>query len=259
MYVDAHAHVDKYGDDELVGALETVERLRILTLSVSIDVPSFVRTEKIAARSEFVVPSFGIQPWEAPRYTDATADLYEFVERSPMIGEIGLDYRFVTDEGLYPAQREVFEWFLALARDQDKMVSVHCVGAEQDVADLMDRYNIDRGIIHWYSGPLDVLGQLVERGLMFSVGVEVMYSDHIRAIARAIPTDQLLTETDNPGGSQWLSGETGYPSVIVDVIAELADVRGIARDELLDTVRSNMTRLIENDDNLRLWIPQLGL
>ncbi|GMR01900.1 MAG: hypothetical protein BMS9Abin20_0222 [Acidimicrobiia bacterium] len=46
--------------------------------------------------------------------------------------------------------------------------------------------------------------------------------------------------------------------LIVDIVAEIADVRGITRDELLGTVRFNMTRLIEDDDNLRSWMPQLN-
>ncbi|NOY55925.1 MAG: TatD family hydrolase [Actinobacteria bacterium] len=257
MYVDAHSHVDKYGDEELVEVLDTIERQRILTLGVSIDVPSFVRTEKIAARSEFVVPSFGIQPWEAPRYADSIDDLDEFAERSPMIGEIGLDYRFVTDQSLYPAQRQVFERLLRLARDQDKVISVHCAGAEQDTTDLLVRYGVDRGIIHWYSGPLDVLGRLIETGLMFSVGVEVLHSDHVRDVARAIPAEQLLTETDNPGGLRWLTGDTGYPALIGEIVDKLSDVRGVARSELVTTIRTNMTRLIESDDHLRPWLAQL--
>lgn len=258
MYIDAHAHLDKYSDDELVGVLDTIQRQRILTLSVSVDVPSFVRTEKIAARSEMVVPCFGIHPEEAPRYVDSLAELHKLAERSPIFGEIGLDYRFVEDESLHPAQRQVFKWFLDLARDQDKVISVHCVGAEQDAADLLVRYGVDRGIIHWYSGPLDVLGQLIETGLMFSVGVEVLHSSHIRDVARAIPTDQLLTETDNPGGPRWLTGDSGYPALIGDIVDELSDIRGVTRNELLATVRTNMIRLIENDNHLRPWLARLG-
>lgn len=132
-----------------------------------------------------------------------------------MFGEIGLDYRVVTDANLCPAQRRVFEWFLDLARAQDKMISVHRVGAEQETADLLGRYEGVRAIIHWYSEPLDVLDQMIEAGLMFSVGVEILHSDHIRDVAAAIPADKLLAETDNPGGPRWLTGDTGYPSLIV--------------------------------------------
>lgn len=253
MYVDAHSHVDMYTDDELVGVLAGIEEQGILTFGVSVDIGSFVRAEAVATQSGFVVPSFGIHPSEASRYADRIDELEEFVSRSPMLGEIGLDYRFVTDESRYPAQRDIFRWMLDRARDQGKLVSVHCVGAERDAVDLLAASGIERAIIHWYSGPLNVLARMIDMGLMFSVGPAVLHSDHIRQVVRAIPESQLLTETDNPGGLRWLTGETGYPDLICDVVDELARVRGIPHDELASLVRENMVRLIEDDEHLRRW------
>ncbi len=254
MFIDAHAHLDKYDAEEIPGVLDAIERLGILTLSVSVDVPSFLRTEMIAARSNLVVPAFGVQPWEAPRYVDALEDVEGLVERSPLIGEIGLDYRFVPDESQYGAQRTVFARFLTWAREQRKLVNVHCAGAEHDTVDLLREHGIERGIIHWYSGPLDVLAQLITAGFMFTVGVELLHSDHVRTVARAIPTDQLLTETDNPGGPRWVTGETGYPPLIESIVDELARIRGVERGNLLATVHSNVVRLVEHDAHLGLWL-----
>jgi TatD DNase family protein len=89
----------------------------------------------------------------------------------------------------YGPQRPVFATLLDLARDQAKMVNVHCAGAEQDTADMLRSHRIERAIIHWYSGPLDILSQLVAAGYMVTIGVEVMQSSHIREVARAIPSD----------------------------------------------------------------------
>ena len=259
MYIDAHSHLDKYSDDELGGVLEAIERDRILTLSVSVDRSSFERTEAIATRSKLVVPSFGVHPEEATDYVGSLDEIRDLADRSPMLGEVGLDYRTVTDESHYPAQREVFEWFLDRARSQNKMISVHCIGAEQDAADLLARYGPIRALVHWYSGPLKVLKRMIDAGLMFSVGVEVLYSDHIRSVAAAIPTDQLLTETDNPGGRRWVTGDTGYPRLISNVVDALSDTRGVGRNDLLAAIRSNLIQLVEGDDRLAPWMGQLRL
>jgi TatD DNase family protein len=258
LFIDAHAHLDRYEDDEIVGVLQEIERQRILTLSVSLDAKSFLRTEAIAARLGLVVPAFGVHPFEAPRYVEALDDVEEPITRSPLIGEIGLDHRFVTDKSQYGAQRKVFARFLTRAREQKKLVNVHCVGAEQDTSDMLREHGIERAIIHWYSGPLDVLAELITAGFMFTVGVEVLHSDHIRDVARAIPREQLLTETDNPGGPRWLTGEKGYPSLISDIVAELARIRGVNPDDVLATVYANMVRLIERDAHLRPWLSQLS-
>jgi TatD DNase family protein len=244
MFVDAHAHLDKYDDQEIGHVVKTIEQERILTISVSVDEASYTRTERIAQRSELIIPAFGIHPSEAQRFADTLPRLQHYADRSPIIGEIGLDYRLVTDDTLYPAQRRVFAWFLEHAKGQNKPISVHCVGAERDTAAMIVEHGVERVIIHWYSGPLDVLDEMIDAGFSFSIGIEVMHSDHMRTITAAIPDRQLLTETDNPGGPQWLTGSWGYPHFIGDGVNKIAVVRGVHRDDLRAMVHDNMARII---------------
>jgi TatD DNase family protein len=164
-----------------------------------------------------------------------------------MLGEIGLDHRFVEDASQYPAQRLVFEFFLTAAKGQDKIVNLHTSGAERETLRLLARYGIHRAIVHWYSGPLDILREVISQGLYFTVGVGVLHSDHIRAIAREIPAAQLLTETDNPVGEKWLTGIPGMPHLIEDVIQALAELRGTTAEAIAQTVQVNFARLIRND------------
>jgi TatD DNase family protein len=257
VLIDAHAHLDKYGDDEIEGVLAAIERERILTMSVAEDPASFSRAEAIAARSNLVMAGFGIHPSVAHEYADTMDDVCKIANRSPFIGEVGLDYRFVTDEALYTSQRNVFARLLDLARDQDKLVNVHCVGAEQDTVDMLRSHLIERAIIHWYSGPLDLLAQFVAAGYMLTIGVEVLHSSHIRDVARAVPFDQLLTETDNPGGLRWLTGDVGQPQIINEVVSELATVRGVHPENLAATVQSNVVRLVGDDPVLGQWMSGL--
>lgn len=253
MLIDAHAHLDKYDDDEIDEVLAALEARRVLTLSVSVDPISFARTQAIAARSSLVVPAFGIHPEQAPAFVDSLTTAEELASRAPMIGEIGLDHRFVTDAAQHGPQEVVFGALLDLAKVQGKLVNLHCVGAEQRTLDLLVSRGIERAIIHWYSGPLDVLSQMIAAAYTFTVGVEVLHSAHIRQIARMIPTDQLLTETDNPGGLRWLTGEIGRPSHLADVVDALAGLRGTGRQELIATVHDNWAALLEGDPHLAPW------
>jgi TatD DNase family protein len=258
VLIDAHAHLDKYRDDEIEDVLAAIDRERILTLSVAEDPASFSRAEAIADRSNLVIAGFGIHPSVAHEFADSLEEVCDVAGRSPYIGEIGLDYRFVTEEAHYGPQRHVFAALLDLARDQGKVVNVHCAGAEQDTADMLRSHRIERAIIHWYSGPLDILSQLVAAGYMLTIGVEVMHSSHIREVARAIPCEQLLTETDNPGGLRWLTGEAGQPEGITEVVAELAAIRGVQPEALAATVQSNLVRLVGDDPLLGRWLTKLG-
>ncbi len=249
MFVDAHAHLDMYGD-ALASALAEIAREPVLTVSVSMDPPSYRRNVEIGARCPWVWPAFGVHPWNAPAYADRLKDLRDDIRASPILGEIGLDYHWVEDAAQYPAQRRVFEFFLAAAQEQNKIVNLHTKGAEPEVLDRLDHYGLSRAIVHWYSGPLDVFHELAARGVYFTVGVEVLRSEHIRTIAQAVPATQLLTETDNPGGWQWLTGAPGMPLLVRDVVQALAGLRGTTAEAICQTVWTNWQRLIRDDPGL---------
>jgi TatD DNase family protein len=253
MLIDAHTHIDRYDlidPQTSASAIAEIEQERIFTISNSIDLPSYKRNLEIGRACGWVLPTFGIHPWNAPEYVDRLDDLVVSTEQSPMIGEIGLDYALVKDTSTFPAQRKVFKFFLEAARRQDKIVSLHMPGAENDSLRFLQKYGITRGIVHWYSGPLDILQKLADRGMYFSVGVEVLYSEHIREVARAVPVARLLTETDNPGGPHSVTGTHGRPALVKDIIQGIARARNISFDAVVDTVQANMLELMRGDSHL---------
>jgi len=246
MLIDAHSHVDMYGD-ALESALEQISQHRILTISCSMGLPSYEKNLRVAEECEWVVPAFGVHPWEAPKYVDRLDDLPDVVKQAAMLGEIGLDHHYVEDASQYPAQRTVFEFFLAAAREQDKLVNLHVKGAEVEALDLLNRYDIARAIVHWYSGPLDAFLKFVDRGVFFSMGVGVLDSEHVRMIAQRVPSELLLTETDNPGGIKSVRGAPGMPLLIREVFDTLAEVRKTTVEAIERTVQANLERCFRGD------------
>lgn len=246
MLIDAHCHLDRY-EENLPYALEQIKQHGIFTISNSMDLPSYKQNVKIAATSDLILPVFGIHPWNASEYVGCLNDLDWAVSESPMIGEIGLDYHFVKETSRYDDQREVFEYFLRAASRQRKIVIVHTKGAESETFQLLKKYNTERVIIHWYSGPWHILKAMVEHGFYFTIGVEVLFSQHIQDIAGYLPAEQMLTETDNPGGSALLAGNIGTPLLIKDVIGKLAEIRGTSDRIIMATVQDNLIRVGDND------------
>ena len=242
--VDAHTHLDKYGD-ALPRALGQIRERSILTLAVSMDPLSYRETRRIAQSEPLILPSFGIHPWEAPRFAGELKSLDPFLEEAPMLGEIGLDHFFVKDKAEYPAQEAVFKYFLGAAERRQRVINVHTTGAEAEVLECLEGRDLPAVIIHWYSGPLELLSPLLDLGAFFTVGVEVLRSDHIREVAGLIPLERLLTETDNPGGWQWMEGEPGFPDLLDSVETCLAEVHGVERNVLSAQVERNMAALLE--------------
>jgi TatD DNase family protein len=198
--------LDKYGD-LLEAALREIEDNRIFTVATAMDVPSYVELQKIGERSDLVLPTFGIHPRRAGEYAGQLRDIGRYIEMSPAIGEIGLDFHWVKDTSTYPAQRKVLEYFIAAAAEQNKFVNLHTKAGEKEILDLLEKYDVKRAIIHWYSGPMDILRAMIDFGCYFTIGVEVLYSDYIKEIARTIPDHLLLTETDNPRRTEMVKEE----------------------------------------------------
>ncbi len=260
MLIDAHSHVDRYALDNRHALLSAVREIRdekILTVSNSMDAESYERNLEIARDCPWIIPVFGIHPWNASKFADRLRDLDPLIEQSPIIGEIGLDHRFIDDPAQYPAQGKVFEYLLSKAKAQNKIVILHTAGAERETLEALEEYGNRRVVVHWYSGPFDLFIKLAERGCYFTVGPEVSHSEYIQRIAREIPQDRLLSETDNPGGSKWLTGKPGNPSLIREVVRGIAEARKSTVRKIEETIQGNFLELTVPDfnlSNIRDWM-----
>lgn len=241
--IDAHVHIDQYSND-LPIALEQIRNLSILTLAVSMDIPSYHETLKIAKSEPLILPCFGIHPWNAPEYADRLDDLDIPLKSTPAIGEIGLDHRFVEDKNRYSVQETVFCYQLDAAERSGKLVNLHTSGAEDFILKLLQKRTLPAVIIHWYNGPMDLIKDFLDLGVYFTIGVEVLQSEQIRSLASMLPENRILTETDNPNGWEWLHGEPGFPNLITKVESEIAEIRNIAPSEFSEIVSSNFNELM---------------
>lgn len=231
MLVDAHAHLDWY-TDAWTEALNQIEKLRILTLAVAMDVPSYLKTLELARSSSLIIPAFGIHPWEAARYADRLHELDGYLEKTPVIGEAGLDFHYVQDKGLYPGQLKVFEYECYWARQLSKPMNLHTRGADHEVLEMVRRYRIDRSIIHWYAGPNSLIEAFLAAGCYFTVGVDVLNPRKAPGIAALVPVERMLLETDNPDGYRWLTQEIGMPDLLLKILEKVALIKGMTTSEL---------------------------
>jgi TatD DNase family protein len=241
--IDAHVHLDRYGED-LPRALEEIRALSIRTLAVSMDIKSFQETQRIAEAEPLILPAFGVHPWKASRFASDLSVLEAPLEEATIYGEIGLDFHFVRDKTLFDAQRSVFEFFLDAAERTGRLINVHTKGAEAVVIDALKRRTLPAVIVHWYSGPLELVDEFLDLGAYFTVGVEVTRSPLIQSLAATLPLNRLLTETDNPGGWDWMAREVGFPELMEKVEGAVAETRGVPRDELSAQVDSNFQRVL---------------
>lgn len=119
------------------------------------------------------------------------------VDQTSYIGEIGLDF---SREGIATKDEQiaVLREVLTAIRGKNKIVSVHSRRAEKELLNLLCEYEIKNVIFHWYSGPVDIVPFILEKGYYFSVNEAMCLSKNGQSIVNSIPRDRILTETDAP-------------------------------------------------------------
>lgn len=228
----------------------------------------------LARDHSWIVPSFGVHPWDAGNRTpDWQQRLRRVLAENPRagIGEIGLD-RWITDHlqpgdsrlaGLKVApldeQREVFAWQLELAAALDRPASIHCLRAIGPLHDVLrSARRPARGfLLHAYSGPVELVRPLADLGAYFSYNGYFLRARH-EAKARvfaAVPPDRLLVETDAPAMELPKTRErfslppapdgstVNHPANLAATYEALAELRGLPLAALATQVEQNFRRL----------------
>ena len=213
----------------------------------------------LASRHAWVQPSYGLHPWfirsRTPHWLER---LRERLDGDPRccVGEIGLD-RWMEGFDL-DDQRAVFLPQLALAAERDRPVTIHCLKAWGALTEILRRVEVPRRgfLLHAYSGPSEMVKELVDLGAYFSFSGSFLHErkERQRAAFREVPADRLLVETDAPamplpaGRERHRLPDTpegnrvNHPANLIVAYEGLADLRGLPVETLARMVGENADR-----------------
>jgi len=256
MFVDSHAHID--GEEFAEDRDEVVARAReagvCAILNVGTGDPhagSLERAVETAERYEGVYAAVGVHPHDA-RLFDAAAEelLLRLVGGSEKVvawGEIGLDFHY--DHSPRATQREVFARQLRLARACGLPIVIHSREADEETVGVLQEEWAGAGlagVLHCFGGGWPMAERALELGLLISFAGNVTFkkADALREVARQVPLDRLLVETDCP----FLTpvphrGKRNEPARVVDTARFLAELRGVSLEELGRATSANFARL----------------
>ena len=141
--------------------------------------------------------ALGLHPLLAAENRKELTLFKRLVDQTSYIGEIGLDF---SREGIATKNEQisVLREVLATIKGKKKIVSVHSRNAEIELLDMLCEFEIKNVIFHWYSGPVDLIPSIIERGFYFSINESMCRSKNGQSIIGKIPRDKILTETDAP-------------------------------------------------------------
>jgi TatD DNase family protein len=203
-----------------------------------------------------VYAALGIHPWNIkellPNEIENTVNLilnHKQHERVVAIGEIGLDYKYLKEgkHELLDIQYKVFCKMLQLSEKLSLPAIIHSRGTTSEIMDLLSSYNIKKILLHWFSNPMELLPEIVERGYYITEGPPTVYSSQIRDIVRRIPLTNLLTETDGPVRyfKPPFKGEMTTPAFIPLVVDAVAKIKGKEKTEVAEQIFKNFVAFFE--------------
>jgi len=247
LIVDCHAHIEDEAFGEGVAAV--MERAREAGVEIVINPGYDVRSSLIAAENAAthrgLYAMAGIHPHDAAGVGDGDLEEISRILSMPRvvgIGEIGLDY--YRDFSPRDEQVRVFRAQLELAKASGCPVQIHSRDANLETFNILKEYAQDLPaiVLHCYSGSAEMAADLIKLGFFISLGGPVTYRNARKPVevARDVPLDRLLVETDSP----YLPpsphrGERNEPAYVVEVVRKIADIKGVPVEEVAQATSMN--------------------
>ena len=250
--VDSHCHLDfaDFGPErEQVLARARAEGVEwFVTIGSGRGTESAPDSVELAHRHGDVLATVGVHPHDAIAATDEAIAAMRILADDPRvvgIGEIGLDYHY--DHSPRDAQKEAFRRFIRLAREVRKPIVIHTRSAPDDTLAILREENARDvgGVIHCFTENADFARAALDLDfdVSFSGIVTFKNSEDLRSVAKMVPIDRLLIETDSPYlAPQGFRGKRNEPSFLSATARHLAGTLGIAIDDLRARTSENAIR-----------------
>ncbi len=256
MYIDSHCHINF---PELAARLpEMLEKMQQNQVShalcVSVNLPDFPQVLALAEVHENIYASVGVHP-DYEDTPEPSAEMLAETAKHPKIvaiGETGLDYFRLT--GDLEWQRERFRQHIRASRLSRKPLIIHTRSASEDTLRILKEEGAAvqdggvAGVMHCFTESMEVALAAMEMGfyISFSGIVTFKSAKDLQEVARAVPLDRMLIETDSPYLAPVpFRGKTNEPAFVKHVGDFIADLKGVPSTEVQRATTENFFRLFQ--------------
>jgi TatD DNase family protein len=254
--IDSHAHIDfpQFADDREA----MFERARAAGVEALLAIGTGPGPEKLdaaipfAEQHEWIYASIGVHPHEAKDVTPQHLEqLTQLAKHAKVIawGEIGLDYFY--DHSPRDVQDRVFREQLKLAHQAKLPIIIHCRDAWPDTLKVLEEAWKPTGlggILHCFTSTLEDAQRGLDMGFLISFAGNSTYpkAANIREVAKALPLEKVLIETDAPFlAPQGYRGKRNEPAYVGEVAKAIASVRNLATEEVASATAANFRRFFK--------------
>lgn len=250
MLVDSHAHIqlDNYSMDRDAVLVRARNAGVHAILVIGFDLNTSRDAVTLAEATTGLYATVGMHPHDAKDFGGKTLETFRGLASHPKVvalGEMGLDYYRNLSPGAL--QNTAFERQLDLAAELNLPVVIHNREAYHDILPILKaRSGQIHGVLHCFSGDIEIMRQTLDFGFYIGIGGPVTYrkAHDLQTVSREVPADRLLVETDCPWlAPQFRRGKRNEPAYVRSTAEKIAELRGISLDEVAEITTDNFERL----------------
>lgn len=252
MFVDSHCHLDRLDlqayDGDLSAALACARAEGVgHFLCISVELGDFPALLAIAGQHADVSLSVGVHPSDVPQADAPTvAQLCELAQhpRVVAIGETGLDYYYHPEQA--EIQQQSFITHIQASKQSGKPLVVHTRDARADTIRLLREQGAEKGVLHCFTEDWDTAKAALDLGFYISLSGIVSFANAkaLREVAKKLPMERLLIETDSPYLAPTpYRGKKNEPRYLPAVAKALAEVKGVAIEDVAQITTRNFAQL----------------
>ena len=244
--IDSHCHLDfpRFDSDQH----EVIERAHsagiVEIINSGVDYKTNLSTLALANKYEHIHATLGLGPGVATHANNEDIDrilsqIEQNLEKAIGVGEAGLDHFHCKTESGRARQMEVFKKVVEIAETVDKPLIIHGRDAEYEALQLVR--HLDNVVFHCYGGSSETMNIIVDAGYHISIPTLVCFSKHHQSLAKQLPLERMIIETDSP----YLSPRKGRnePAFLVDSVATIAKLRRMEESDIAQITAQNTRRV----------------
>ncbi len=250
--IDSHCHIDRVDLDQFGGSIESMlahaKELSVVEfLCVCIDLEHFDEVLSLAKAHKQIYASVGVHPVEQEGKDPSVEELLALADHDKIIaiGETGLDY-FHVEKDTADWQRDRFRRHIAASNQSGKPMIIHTRAAKADTIKIMNEEKAGAGVMHCFSEDWETAKAALDLGFYISFSGILTFKSaaDLREVAKKVPADRLLVETDSP----YLTpvpyrGRPNSPAYTYYVAEQLAQIRNVSIDDIAHTTTQNFNNL----------------
>ncbi len=248
--IDTHSHIDMIEQDAAFLVKEAKDFGVEKIIVPSADRSSYEKVISLCSQFEEVYGALGVHPSEVLKAKDEDyeiiKDLVKVNKKIVAVGEIGLDYYW--DKTFVKEQKDAFKRQIKIAQDLSLPILIHDRDAHFDSFEIIKDIKDIPVIMHCFSGSLDFAKECIKCGFFIAIGGVVTFKNakKMKEVAKEIPLDYLLLETDAPYLTpEPFRGKENHPAYVKYVAQEIANLRGISFEEVEEVTNQNAKRIFK--------------